>query len=563
MDFDSSSKFIQSLAKFLQSLCNGYVDFDKGVEVIGHIYINVDSDTGKKVDYVLNEKVCKNDNSITFISNSFHAQPAEKPKPIPKKAAEPEKQNEDTIVMEDSGQAVPNSTNVGTMGSFRNASPRAMSHEAAFVPGSKRPRTPPHRRNSGKHNSPAMKHGMPQSPRYQDSGGPAAKMVRSEITPSPLNNSNVGDDYESSNVFQSGEEDDSQNFSANFLEEQSASDIDQKPIIDPDISIVKEEYMSSQQSSCSYSGNSQTSGPGRGKNQQSSAYPVMIHPNPSNYSNAAASSHQSDSYSGSSLEGAGDPSTLTRAQQEELEMYYRKGTDQHLTFLRNMREAHAMYPFTGKRDKELFDKALAELFQRMPFLKGDNNRVAGHFLHICRSRVNMRAHRLRAQLSQFKSPGQGPRGQPFGRQSFHGGPQAYPYPTGYGGMQGHAGMERRMSSAGSEGDSFLQGAGDESYDYQQLASDDSRDTQHSIGDLSQAQPGFHGAFGNGGGQQGLDTHGEQQPQSGDGGQPNETGGGGGAQQSPPDIKVEVTPYPFMKANDFELIEIDPDDEDDI
>ena len=26
-----------------------------------------------------------------------------------------------------------------------------------------------------------------------------------------------------------------------------------------------------------------------------------------------------------------------------------------------MREAHAMYPFTGKRDKELFDKALAEV----------------------------------------------------------------------------------------------------------------------------------------------------------------------------------------------------------
>uniref|UniRef100_A0A2C9LPX9 Uncharacterized protein n=1 Tax=Biomphalaria glabrata TaxID=6526 RepID=A0A2C9LPX9_BIOGL len=50
-------------------------------------------------------------------------------------------------------------------------------------------------------------------------------------------------------------------------------------------------------------------------------------------------------------------------------MYYRKGTDQHLTFLRNMREAHAMYPFTGKRDKELFDKALAELFSRIPLLR--------------------------------------------------------------------------------------------------------------------------------------------------------------------------------------------------
>jgi len=77
MDLDSSNKFISSLAKFLQSLCNGYVEFDNGVEVIGHIYINVD--TGKKIDYILNEKVCKTDqNSVTFISNSFHAQPAEK-----------------------------------------------------------------------------------------------------------------------------------------------------------------------------------------------------------------------------------------------------------------------------------------------------------------------------------------------------------------------------------------------------------------------------------------------------------------------------------------------------
>lgn len=88
MNFDSSSKFISSLAKFLQSLCNGYVEYDHGVEVIGHISINVDK--GKKLDYVLNEQVCKNEeNSVTFISNSFHAQPAEKPKPESK--PEPEK----------------------------------------------------------------------------------------------------------------------------------------------------------------------------------------------------------------------------------------------------------------------------------------------------------------------------------------------------------------------------------------------------------------------------------------------------------------------------------------
>lgn len=245
----------------MQSLCNGYVDFDKGVEVIGHIYINVDSDTGKKVDYVLNEKVCKNDNSITFISNSFHAQPAEKPKPPPKKA-ETEKQNEESIVMEDSSQAVPNSTNVGTMGSYRSPSSRAGPQDP-YPLGSKRPRTPPQRRNIGKSvNQAAAKLGTPQSPRYQDSGGPLAKMGRSDMHPNLLNSGMVGggDDYDGANVFQSGgEEDDSQNFSSNFLDEQNSSEVDQKPVIDPDISIVKEEYMSNQ-SSCSYSGSNQTSG---------------------------------------------------------------------------------------------------------------------------------------------------------------------------------------------------------------------------------------------------------------------------------------------------------------
>uniref|UniRef100_A0A2C9LQ89 Uncharacterized protein n=1 Tax=Biomphalaria glabrata TaxID=6526 RepID=A0A2C9LQ89_BIOGL len=74
-------------------------------------------------------------------------------------------------------------------------------------------------------------------------------------------------------------------------------------------------------------------------------------------------------------------------------MYYRKGTDQHLTFLRNMREAHAMYPFTGKRDKELFDKALAELFRRLPLLDKEKER-ASMYLHTSsksrRSQINFR-----------------------------------------------------------------------------------------------------------------------------------------------------------------------------
>ncbi|BFY98965.1 hypothetical protein BsWGS_02002 [Bradybaena similaris] len=564
MDFDSSSKFIASLAKFLQSLCNGYVDFDKGVEVIGHIYINVDSDTGKKVDYVLNEKVCKNDNSITFISNSFHAQPAEKPKPPPKKIEEPDRKNDETFVMEDSGQPVPNSTNVGTLGSYRSPSART-GQQDSYPAGSKRPRSPPQRRPIGKINSPApSKVGMPPSPRYHDSGGPAAKMGRSDILPSPLNSSSLGgsgDDYEGASVFQ-GDEDD--NFSTSFLDNQNSSE-DQKPVIDPDISIVKEEYMTNQ-SSCSYSGNNQTSGPGRGKNQPpASAYPVMLHQNPSNYATAAGSTApQPDLYAGN-LDGVGDPSTLTRAQQEELEMYYRKGTDQHLTFLRNMREAHAMYPFTGKRDKELFDKALAELFVRIPLLSYDAAHVEALLYSNSMKKMSLRRCRQK-DCSQFKSPGRGGRGQQFGRQSFHGG-QGFPYtPGGYPGHAGLPGMERRGSSAGSEGDaSFLQAPGDESYDYQQLASDDSHDTQQSMGDFSQAQAGFHGAFGNGSSQQGGEARLDQLGgEGGDGGGQNSEGGAGsGLPHSPPDIKYEVTPMPFMKTNDFELIEIDPDDEDDI
>ena len=194
MYFDSSSKFIASLAKFLQSLCNGYVDFDKGVEVIGHIYLNVDSDTGKKIDYVLNEKVCKNDNSVTFISHSFHAQPAEKPKPPSKKEDEKEHDDADTVVMDNNAPSVPASTNVGTIGSMRKS-------QDSYSPGAKRP-------YSGRM-------GM----------SPAAKMGR--------NSGAYGDiGYDNANSGAYGGDDDSYG--------DNSHDIDQKPIID-DISIIKEE----------------------------------------------------------------------------------------------------------------------------------------------------------------------------------------------------------------------------------------------------------------------------------------------------------------------------------
>ncbi|KAI8789839.1 interleukin enhancer-binding factor 3 isoform X9 [Biomphalaria glabrata] len=194
-----------------------------------------------------------------------------------------------------------------------------------------------------------------------------------------------------------------------------------------------------------------------------------------------------------------------------------------------------------------------QIISRIPVLKYNMFVLCEYLAKNAKDRKAHMKRMMRIQ-GQFKSPGQGPRGQ-FGRQSFHAS-QGYTYPQGgYSGMSGH-GMERRMSSAGSEGDSFLQGGGDESYDYQHLASDDSRDTQQGASEHGQIQSGFHGVFGNGSGQQ--EGHLEQPQPSGT----SETAVSGTG-PSPPDIKVEVTPYPFMKTNDFELIEIDPDDEDDI
>eukprot|EP00916_Digyalum_oweni_P001813 GHVL01003487.1.p1 GENE.GHVL01003487.1~~GHVL01003487.1.p1 ORF type:complete len:399 (+),score=69.71 GHVL01003487.1:85-1281(+) len=140
MDVDSSSKFIGSLTKFLQSLCNGYVEFQRGVELVGHIYLSID--TGEKVDYILHEKVSKNDeNSVTFVSNSFHAQPhdikeKEKEKASASKNTDAKSgagasglvdtSDDDDIMIVDQTKGVPGSTNSGTIpsrGTKRVASP--------------------------------------------------------------------------------------------------------------------------------------------------------------------------------------------------------------------------------------------------------------------------------------------------------------------------------------------------------------------------------------------------------------------------------------------------------
>jgi len=74
MDYENSSKFIDSLARFVQSLCNGYIQFENGVQIVGHLYVNVD--TGATIDYIVNEKLCKNEeNNVSCISNSYYSQP--------------------------------------------------------------------------------------------------------------------------------------------------------------------------------------------------------------------------------------------------------------------------------------------------------------------------------------------------------------------------------------------------------------------------------------------------------------------------------------------------------
>ncbi|ESO94982.1 hypothetical protein LOTGIDRAFT_160734 [Lottia gigantea] len=79
MDIEEANKFINSLVKNLQVLCHGHVNFNNSIQVIGHLYLNVDSQTN--IDYIVNEKVCKNDNSSTmFVSNSYHSEPKLKKK---------------------------------------------------------------------------------------------------------------------------------------------------------------------------------------------------------------------------------------------------------------------------------------------------------------------------------------------------------------------------------------------------------------------------------------------------------------------------------------------------
>ncbi|KAL8615721.1 hypothetical protein ACOMHN_007474 [Nucella lapillus] len=74
MDEDKASRFISSLVKSIQALCNGFVDFSTSIEVVGHIHLNIDRNV--KLDYVLTEEVSKSvsEGSTVFSSHSYHSQ---------------------------------------------------------------------------------------------------------------------------------------------------------------------------------------------------------------------------------------------------------------------------------------------------------------------------------------------------------------------------------------------------------------------------------------------------------------------------------------------------------
>ena len=73
MNEETAAQFVHSVVKSLQALCHGYVEFGQSVEIIGHLYLNVDK--RKKYNYIVQEQVCKSDTegSTVFISNSYHA----------------------------------------------------------------------------------------------------------------------------------------------------------------------------------------------------------------------------------------------------------------------------------------------------------------------------------------------------------------------------------------------------------------------------------------------------------------------------------------------------------
>ncbi|ESO96811.1 hypothetical protein LOTGIDRAFT_231650 [Lottia gigantea] len=80
MNQTAAENFINSLVRNLQVLCHSNVEFRNDIEVVGHLYLKVDKT--KKINYIVDEKVCKNDASSTiFVSNSYHSENQSKKNP--------------------------------------------------------------------------------------------------------------------------------------------------------------------------------------------------------------------------------------------------------------------------------------------------------------------------------------------------------------------------------------------------------------------------------------------------------------------------------------------------
>lgn len=101
MNGETANKFVSALVKALQTLCHGYVEFNDGIEIIGHIYLNIDN--GASFDYVVKEKLCKNaENSTVFVSKSFQAQA-----PIDESVTRKARDEDETAAFEDSSNMSP------------------------------------------------------------------------------------------------------------------------------------------------------------------------------------------------------------------------------------------------------------------------------------------------------------------------------------------------------------------------------------------------------------------------------------------------------------------------
>ncbi|XP_070210801.1 uncharacterized protein [Littorina saxatilis] len=285
MDVDSSSKFIGSLTKFLQSLCNGYVEFQRGVELVGHIYLSID--TGEKVDYILHEKVSKNDeNSVTFVSNSFHAQPLDKDKAVADKESlikfgakgseDASGDDSDDIMILDQSKGVPGSTNAGTIpfkGTKRVASPssdqRRLAQRGYAGPvrnqGSSNPMSPPRNRQLSGPSATVTSHGG------QSENINVGDMKLEQITTDELLSlaSQVGEGASSSNLPPRGPV---------RVGRSSLGDAAGQPVW------IKQEPPDDRQGGPDTGWSHSRDGQSDSSNSGSNLYPVMMHPNASAYS---------------------------------------------------------------------------------------------------------------------------------------------------------------------------------------------------------------------------------------------------------------------------------------